>query len=283
MYKIGDFSQLAQISVRMLRHYDKLGLLKPGHVDQWTGYRYYTLDQLARLHRIVAFRDLGLSLKEVGDVLDDAHADVRLYEVLKMKRQTIQQRLTAEQALLDRVASRIRQIERVREAVPYDVALKTLPAIYVAAIREVVPHVSQMAVVRCKVFMNLYDALAKAGFTPGIEMAIYHLQSYAEKNIDMSLAVEVSEGCRISAAKGFPRIRTYNLVGEPLAASIVYTGDMWKIPDVIVNLYRWLGMNGYTSVGPYRELHHFGRELDHYSKRPPGDATIEILVPIKKI
>ncbi|MBK8046560.1 MAG: MerR family transcriptional regulator [Anaerolineales bacterium] len=62
MFKIGDFSRVSQVSVRMLRHYDKLGLLAPGHIDKFTGYRYYTLDQLPRLNRIVALNDLGLTL-----------------------------------------------------------------------------------------------------------------------------------------------------------------------------------------------------------------------------
>ena len=68
MFKIGDFSRLAQVSVRMLRHYDKLGLLTPSHIDRFTGYRYYTIDQLPRLHRIIALKDLGLSLEQIGQL-----------------------------------------------------------------------------------------------------------------------------------------------------------------------------------------------------------------------
>lgn len=63
MFKIGEFSKLGQVSVRMLRHYDQMGLLKPGHTDKWTGYRYYTIEQLARLNRIVALNGLGLTLQ----------------------------------------------------------------------------------------------------------------------------------------------------------------------------------------------------------------------------
>ncbi|MCA9971180.1 MAG: MerR family transcriptional regulator, partial [Anaerolineales bacterium] len=66
MFKIGDFSKLGQVSTRMLRHYDNLGLLVPDHVDEWTGYRYYSLQQLARLHRIVALKEMGLSLQQIA-------------------------------------------------------------------------------------------------------------------------------------------------------------------------------------------------------------------------
>ena len=68
--KIGDFARLGQVSVRMLRNYDELGLLVPAHVDPWTNYRSYTAGQLARLNRIVALKDLGFSLEAVGRLLD---------------------------------------------------------------------------------------------------------------------------------------------------------------------------------------------------------------------
>jgi DNA-binding transcriptional MerR regulator len=281
MYKIGDFSQIAQVSVRMLRHYDKLGLLNPDQVDKWTGYRYYTLDQLSRLHRILALRDLGLSLEQVGDVLDDLDTDERLHDMLLAKQRAITEQLAEEQARLDRVAARLRQIQRVHEPIPYDVALKVLPDQYIAAIREVVPHVSQMGVVRDRVFRHLYGALAEEEITPGTELAVYHAQAYTEDDIDMSLAVEIAEGVTFPLTKD--SINTYNLPQAPLAASIVYKGDMWNIPDVVVSLYRWMGMNGYTSCGPYRELHLFGRELDLFANDPPGDALIEFLVPVEKL
>ena len=57
MLKIGEFAWLSQVTVETLRHYDRIGLLKPDHLDPFTGYRYYSLDQLARLNRILALRE----------------------------------------------------------------------------------------------------------------------------------------------------------------------------------------------------------------------------------
>jgi DNA-binding transcriptional MerR regulator len=281
MYKIGDFSQIAQVSVRMLRHYDKLGLLKPEYVDPWSSYRFYTLDQLSRLHRILALRDLGLSLEQVSDLLDDRRADERLYEMLQSKQQAIHQQLAEDQARLERVAARLRQIERVHQPIPYDIALKTLPAQHIAAVREVVPSIPQMDVVRDRILRQLYTALAEADITPGLELAIYHLEAYAEEDIDMSLAVEVAEGVVLPETE--KSLEVHTLPHAPLAASIVYDGSMWNIPDIVANLYRWLGMNGYTSAGAYRELHLFGRELDLFAQDPPGEGVFEILVPVQKL
>jgi hypothetical protein len=64
MLKIGDFSRLSQVSVKTLRYYDEVALLKPTQVDEVSGYRYYSMAQLRQLHRILALRDLGFSLDQ---------------------------------------------------------------------------------------------------------------------------------------------------------------------------------------------------------------------------
>jgi len=69
MLKIGDFSKLARVTIKALRYYDELGLLKPVKVDEFTGYRYYSASQLTQLYRIMALKDMGLSLEEISRLL----------------------------------------------------------------------------------------------------------------------------------------------------------------------------------------------------------------------
>jgi DNA-binding transcriptional MerR regulator len=71
MFTIGDFARHGRVSVRMLRHYDAIGLLRPARVDEATGYRYYEAGQLARLNRLIALKDLGFTLQHVGGILDE--------------------------------------------------------------------------------------------------------------------------------------------------------------------------------------------------------------------
>lgn len=281
MYKIGDFSQMGQVSVRMLRHYDKLGLLKPGHVDEWTGYRYYTLDQLPRLHRIMALKDLGLSLEQVGDLLDDPHSNDRLQQLLRQRQQAIEQQLAEERARLARVSARLQQIEAVQRPIPYEVALKELPLQTVVSIREVVPHVAHMGAVRDRMLRTLYAKLDGYNISPGTELALYHMQAYTETDIDMSLAVEVTADTTLPPNETV--LQCCRLPHAPLAASIIHHGSMWDVPQVVINLYRWIGANGYTSAGTYREVHLFGRELDLFAGNAPEDAVFEILVPVDSL
>src|SRR5437763_15527085 len=69
--KIGEFARLGMVAVSALRYYDEVGLLKPAGVDRWTGYRYYTPEQLPALYRILALKDLGLSLEQIRVLLGE--------------------------------------------------------------------------------------------------------------------------------------------------------------------------------------------------------------------
>jgi DNA-binding transcriptional MerR regulator len=110
MFKIGEFSRLGQVSTRMLRHYDQLGLLKPSQTDKFTGYRYYTIDQLARLNRIIALKELGIPLEQIAQLLGRAGAlsAEKLRGMLIMRQAEIARELTAKQAQLAAVEARLR-------------------------------------------------------------------------------------------------------------------------------------------------------------------------------
>lgn len=109
MLKIGDFSRLGQVSVRTLRYYDEIGLLRPDRTDRSTGYRYYSPGQLSRLNRILILRDLGFSLGQIGRRLEEELPAASLRAMLAEKRSEAERRLRERMARLE---ARIRQIER---------------------------------------------------------------------------------------------------------------------------------------------------------------------------
>jgi len=120
MFRIGEFPKLGQVSSRMLRHYDKLGLLKPRSTDEWTGDRYYTIEQLPRLHRIIALKDLGLSLEQIGILLNegDELPLAQLHGMLRMREADLAQELQAKQSQLAQVKARLQQLETEGEPSP---------------------------------------------------------------------------------------------------------------------------------------------------------------------
>src|SRR4030095_1616002 len=128
MIKIGDFARLSQVSVVTLRYYDEMDLLKPVRVDDFTGYRYYSVDQLPRLNRILALKDLGFSLEQIRLMLTDGLSLEQLRSMLTLQRVEVEKRLADEQGRLLRIEARLRQIELEDKMSNYDVVLKTAPA-----------------------------------------------------------------------------------------------------------------------------------------------------------
>ena len=111
MLSIGDFARHGRVSVRMLRHYDAIGLLRPAFVDQETGYRSYDAGQLSRLNRIVALKCLGFTLEQVRYILDEVSVE-ELRGMLRLRQAELQSQIASDTVRLAQVAARLRIIER---------------------------------------------------------------------------------------------------------------------------------------------------------------------------
>lgn len=283
MLRIGDFSQLAQVSVPTLRHYDELGLLKPAHVDPFTDYRYYDVDQLPRLNRILALKDLGLSLDQIKALLKEDVPAEQLRGMLRLKRAEIEGEIAREQARLARVEARLQQIEHEGDAPAYDVVLKRVDALLIAGTMQTVPHVSQMVELRFPTLTRLYDALTHAGIRePALELMIYHNEEYSDDDIHMEAAVALSKAdAKKLADQPQDRVRLRELPACADVASTIHNGTLYDIPRAIVAVFAWMGRHGYRSAGPIRELHLRWRELDITDEEMAHGVTrvIEIQVP----
>jgi F-type H+-transporting ATPase subunit beta len=110
MFRIGLFSQLCQVSIPALRHYDEIGLLKPQTVDPFTGYRYYAAEQVPRLNRIVAFRELGFSLSDIRQMLEDDLPTDQLHEMLRKRQDELHELIAHAQEQLGEIETRLKQV-----------------------------------------------------------------------------------------------------------------------------------------------------------------------------
>ena len=133
MLKIGDFSRVGQVSAKALRHYDEIRLLQPARVDPFTGYRYYSLDQLPRLRCILTLKDLGLSLEQIAQVLNEDFSPDRFWGMLRLKQAELESQMQDVQAQLARVKGRLRQVETEDKVSGHDDILKTVEPQQVAS------------------------------------------------------------------------------------------------------------------------------------------------------
>ena len=92
MFSIGEFARHGRVSVRMLRHYDAIGLIRPACVDAATGYRLYQASQLDELNRVIALKDLGFTLQQVQAILEEQVSAAELRGMLRLRRAEIQAR-----------------------------------------------------------------------------------------------------------------------------------------------------------------------------------------------
>jgi len=281
MFKIGDFSQIGQISVRMLRHYDKIGLLKPSHIDESSGYRYYTIEQLPRLNRIAALKDLGLTLQQITDLLSEDLPLERLQIMLEHKKQELQTQMQEDMARLTRITTRLHQIEHEDEPLPYEVALNSMPEHQLLAIREIVPNLVSMGDFRNRMLHQLYDWLAEHSVKYAEEAVLYNVSSYQETDLDMSIGVFLSSPLDVPLQHDAPVI-IQTLPAQPLVGSIVHRCPIRQVKDLVVALYRWIGVNEYASAGQCCEIHRFGCELD-VCREPFPEVVVEVLVPVERL
>ncbi len=126
MLKIGEFSRISQVTVKALHHYEDLGLLHPAHIDPFTGYRYYTVEQLPRIHRIMALKELGLSLEQIGLMLDEDVSTEQIRGMLRLKQAEIHQHVHEAQKRLAMVEFRLRMIDAEDNFPELDVVMKRL-------------------------------------------------------------------------------------------------------------------------------------------------------------
>jgi DNA-binding transcriptional MerR regulator/predicted transcriptional regulator YdeE len=252
MIKIGELSKLAQVPVATLRYYDQIGLLKPVEVDRFTGYRYYALSQLPRLHRILALKGLGFSLEQIAAVLAEGLSPDQLRGMLRLRHAQLSQQLAAAQNQLLEVEAHLNQIEREGCLATYDVILKPVERLLVASIRATLPNHSAVGGLFGEVYEALGPHVAEAlGPNPeegGQTLVLCYDTEFKEHDIDAAAAFMLR---RSVPERG--RMRVHELPAATVAATI-HHGSYAMIGAAHEAVITWTVANSYRIVGPDREL-----------------------------
>ncbi len=272
MIKIGDFARLSQVSVVTLRYYDEVDLLKPVKVDHSTGYRFYSADQLPRLNRILALKDLGFSLEQIKLMLAEGLTPEQLRGMLTMQRNEVEKHLREDQERLMRIEARLRQIELEDKMSKYDVVVKTVPAMLVASCRVLIPTNDQVPAYLAPAYKEVYDYIRKQGVRDdGQCMALWHSPAEVYANEDAEAIVTVDR-----LLPGTENVKVYELPSTQVAA-VVHQGDFEEFTQGHAALLEWIDANGYRIVGPYREIY-----IKH-DKQHLSDTITEVQFPVEKI
>jgi DNA-binding transcriptional MerR regulator len=274
MFTIGDFARLGQVSVRMLRHYDAIGLLRPERTES-NGYRRYAAHQLARLNRIVALKDLGFTLEQVGSIVDDELGPDELRGMLRLRRADLQAEVAAASTRLAGVEARLRLIESENGMPHQEIHLKHVPAIRVAELTAIADGYEPDSItpVITPLFPELHGRLTAAGVNP-TGPAIAYYQTARDSTVLVHAAFPISEsGDRLLGTDDEPRV-----VDLPAAevASIIHNGPMAGVLGTLQTLAAWLEAGGYQPAGLHREVYL------QYAHGDPDTWATELQVAIRK-
>jgi DNA-binding transcriptional MerR regulator len=274
MFRIGEFSRIARVSARLLRYYDELGLLEPGVVDPSSGYRYYTSSQLQRLNRILVLRDLGLSLEQIGGVIDKHASADQLRAMLELRRSDAQRALHEEAARLRQIEARIAQLD-TGESVD-DVLMRAEPARRILAVRDTVGSFLQAREIIGELARTLPKCLPRESLGPLIGIA--HSAEFEPDAIDVELGFTWNGEPPANLPRvGHRALQLRELPAVEHMAICVRVGLPEHAHLVTGKIGRYVESNGYRLAGPSREVF----------LRPPRsdrmeESVVEMQFPVQR-
>ena len=267
--QIGDFSKLSLVSVKALRYYDEIGLLKPERVDEFSGYRYYSASQLPLLNRIVTLKNMGLSLDEIAELLADDVPVAHILDLLYSKQNEIKQRLGVEAERLARVEEWLAETQKEGKMPDYEVKIKKVKPQKAITIRRVLPSYGHLG----ELFAAIGPYLGKVHAPmSGPPVTIYHDKEFKEADVDVEVAFPLWR-----AVKGEGEFVFKELPGFEKVASVMYKGPYEGLGKAYNAVLRWVEANGYHVIGPNREIY-----FNEPAKTKPEDLVTEVQVPVEK-
>lgn len=264
LYRIGMFSKMNQVTIKALRYYDEVGLLRPRFIDPDNGYRYYSSSQVEPLHRLLALRRIGYSIEEIKRV-QDGESEQR---ILQKKKQQLLKEISDRMGMLSQIEGYLQQDEE-----NYHMVVKRLPEVIVASTRKIIPN---------------FDALFSSIPAMGAEMEragcvcaepeycfnIYHDNEYKEENIDIEVCEAVTE---LKEDVGDLKFRCIPEV--PAALCIMHKGSYEFLPKAYAAAVKFAENNGYEIIDSARENCIDGV----WNKESEDDWLTEIQIPVRKI
>ena len=271
MFKIGDFSKLVRVSPRMLRHYEKCGLLYPAEIDRFTGYRQYSAAQIPLLTNIVTLRDLGFSIDEIGGILPRLDDSVYMDKIFRAKAASIKKTIEAEQEKYNRLLQMSDKMRKEHNIMVYEVELQKLPPVKVLSLRGVIPHYCDEGMLWEKLGKFIGENKVKC-HSDGY--STYFDEEYKESDPDVEIAIPVDE---LGPSQGEFVYKEYAKI--PLAATVRFSGPFDGGYDAASEkLAEWMENNGYTFAGCLR-----GHVITSPGEEPnPDKLMTELQAPVVK-
>jgi DNA-binding transcriptional MerR regulator len=276
MFRIGEFSKLTQIAASQLRFYDEIGLFQPQHIDQFTNYRYYSTTQLPNLHRILALKELGLSLEQIQRLVMEEVSAEEIRGMLLLKKAQVEQSLRNEMTRLQNIEAHLNQIEHNGALVQNDIALKGLPATPFLGFRRVFPNlqigtecmVETTQLIPSRISRTILNHFA----------ALFHGDTFDTESADIEIGFLLNAALHTPLRLGNVYEFTPSVLPEvSSAACTLHIGPLDRLFESYATAGRWIEANGYSLAGAVREVF-----IVPPSPEELHEVVCELQIPIKR-
>lgn len=272
MFKIGDFSRLSRISIRMLRYYDENDVLKPAYVDEQSGYRFYENQQLYWAYQINFLKECGFGIVMIKQILANFHnvEEVRPYLHMRLCE------LSEEKNRTEEMIARLKQAEELLEKedvfMKYIVEIKDVEGIYVASKRGIIPNYYQEGLLWEGMCTEFEARKMDIAFSKEKPRAYFFDEGYKENEPDVEVCIGVDGTYADSNTLKF------KLLASQTCACVTFTGSYDQISEVSFAIAAWVNEHGYELDGPDFCIYHVG----YNDKAKEEEFVTEICYPIKK-
>jgi len=277
MFRIGEFSKIAQVSGRLLRYYDEIGLLSPQSIDPETGYRYYSARQLPRLNRILVLKELGLSLEQIARLLDQETSVDEMRGMLALRKAQIEQSVQEEMERLRVVETRLQQIDTHGQVQEPDVILKAVPATQFLGLRDVLAGMDAIQHLVRRIATTVPAMMGRNSL--GHIAVIIHSPMYDPEALDVEVgylligkgpeSVQLSEE-RLLTVRTLPAIETM--------ATLVHVGRVSDSYRGYETVATWIEQHGWQMSGAGRDI-----LIQLPQSGPQDEAVIEVQLPVTRV
>ncbi len=267
--KIGEFSKMMQVTVKTLRHYEQMGLLVPDEVDEWTGYRYYTITQMQRLNTIRGLQRQGFTLEEIKDLFEDESQMPSVAQLTKKIEETERQL----QILMERRHQLLKWMDSHKQIRTMEkFSIQSLPEIIVASHREIIPDYSALGQLCVNKIGPEMQRLGCKCPPPGYCFTIEHHQEYRATDLDIEYCEQVEEMGTDNTIIQFKR-----LPAVPKALCMKHVGPYERFHESFTEAFAYMEEQGYKLAGALRTSYIDGA----WNKATPEEWLSIIQIPIE--
>ncbi|PGK32811.1 MerR family transcriptional regulator [Bacillus anthracis] len=269
MFKIGDFSKLSSISIRMLRHYDKVELLQPVKVDEQSGYRFYSADQLKKVNQIQTLKAMGFNIATIKEIIECDNIDGIKEKFLNRSTQ-IKEDMTNLQKQLRLLEDSIKTMREDVVEMNYHVSIKEIPERYVASVRKVIPSYNCEGDLWTMLMQEIHMKNISI-VHPSYSIAVFHDREYKENDVDVEIQLSIQGEQENTKDITFKNIESTNV------ASITVNGSYEQMTAVNEAAAKWIETEGYELAGPMFNIYHVSPAMESN----PNKWVTEVCYPVK--